>query len=181
MKAILHKGLLAVAAGAMLVSSAVMAQQGPPRGGPPGGPGAGMAMGGQLDRAGTIQRFGLADAALKLSDAQKKQVDTAADAYVAEMKAVNEKYPMAAGSPPGQEGMDARNKARENLTAAVHKALDAEQRKTWDAAQAARRGPGMGGGMGGPGGPGGPGGMGPGGPRPQGGPGGAGGARPQGQ
>lgn len=177
MKGYMRKGLLAAAAGAMLFSSAVMAQQGPPRGGPPGVPGGGMAMGGQLDRAGTIQRFGLADAALKLTDAQKAQIDKAADAYVAEMKTVNEKYPMAAGSPPDQQGMDARNKARENLTAAVHKVLNDEQKKTWDAAQASRRGPGMGG----PGGPGGPGGMGPGGPRPQGGPGGPGGPRPQGQ
>jgi hypothetical protein len=117
------------------------------------------------DRANTIQRFGLGDPALKLTDAQKAEIDKAADAYVAEMKTANEKYPMAQGAMPSEEAMGARNKARENLTAAVNKVLNADQKKTWEASQAARRGGpgGPGGGFGGP-----PGGGPPGGGRPPG-------------
>ena len=107
---------------------------------------------------------------------QKLELDKAADAYVTETNAANAKFPMTPGSPPSAEATAARNKARDNLNAAVGKVLNADQKKTWDAAQAARRPPG--GGMGGPGGGmGGPpgGGMGPGGA------GGPGGARPPGQ
>ena len=163
------KGLLvATAASAMTMMAAnVMAQA--PQGGAPRGPGGGMGGGmgmggGQLDRAGVIQRFGLGDEALKLTAAQKGELDKAADAYVAEMKTVNEKYPMTQGQPPGQDAMQARMKARDNLNAAVGKVLNAEQKKTWDARP--QGGPGgmggPGGGMGGrpPGGPGGPGGFG---------------------
>lgn len=180
--------LVAAAAGAMMTMAAgAMAQApggGPPRGGPgAGGPGMGMGMGGQLDRAGVIQRFGLGDEALKLTAAQKTEIDKAADGYVAAMTQVNQKYPMTQGSPPSQEATAARTKARDDFNAAVGKILNADQKKTWDAAQASRRG-GPGGGMGGPGGGmGGPGGGmgGPGGG--MGGPpgGGPGGARPPGQ
>lgn len=171
--------LLAAAAGAMMTMTAgAMAQApgggagGPPRGGPGmGGPG----MGGQLDRAGAIQRFGLGDEALKLTAAQKAELDKAADAYVAAMTAVNAKYPRTQGTPPSAEATAARAKPTEDMNAAVAKVLTAEQKKTWDAAQAARPRGGMGGpggGMGGPGGGmGGPPGGGPGGP--------PGGARPQ--
>jgi hypothetical protein len=164
--------LLTAAVGAMMTMAAgAMAQApggGPPRGGPgAGGPGMGGGMPAN-DRAGTIQRFGLNDPALKLTAAQTAEIDKAADAYVAEVA----KVPAGAGGPPSQEAMAARTKARDNLTAAVNKVLNADQKKTWEAAQAAqaqRRG-GMGGapggGMGGPGGP------------PAGGP---GGARPPGQ
>lgn len=162
MKSNLKTLLLAAAAGAMMTMAAgAMAQApaggpgaGPPRGGPGmGGPG----MGGPVDRASTIQRNGLADPALNLTAAQKAEIDKAADAYVAEVA----KLPaMTPGAPPSADAMAARTKARDNLTAAVGKILTAEQKKTWDAAQAARRGGpggGMGGGMGGPpgGGPGG--------------------------
>ena len=87
------------------------------------------------------------------------------DAYVAEMKTANEKYPMTQGAMPSEEAMGARNKARDNLTAAVNKVLDADQKKAWEASQAARRGGpgGPGGGFGGP-----PGGGPPGGGRPPG-------------
>jgi hypothetical protein len=165
MKSNLKTLLLAAAAGAMMTMAAgAMAQApagGPGAGPPRGGPG----MGGPVDRASTIQRNGLADPALNLTAAQKAEIDKAADAYVAEVA----KLPaMTPGAPPSAEAMAARTKARENLTAAVGKILNADQKKTWDAAQAAqaaRRG-GQGGGMGGPGGP------------PAGGP---GGARPPGQ
>lgn len=172
--------LVAAATGAMMTMAAgAMAQApggGPGAGGPGMGMGMGMGMGGQLDRAGVIQRFGLGDEALKLTAAQKTEIDKAADGYVAAMTQVNQKYPMTPGSPPSQEATAARTKARDDFNAAVGKILNADQKKTWDASQAARRG-GPGGGMGGPGGGmGGPG-AGRGGP-PGGGP---GGARPPGQ
>lgn len=183
MKRMMKGGLLAAATGVMLMVSGMASAQAPgggPGAGPPrGGMGMGMGMG-TPDRAGTIQRQGLNDPALKLTDAQKAEIDKIADAYVKEITAVNEKYPMTPGSPPSQEAMSARQKANENLTAAVGKVLNADQRKTWEAAQASRRGGpgGPGGGRGGPGGPGGFGGPGgPGGP----GPGGPGAGRPPGQ
>jgi len=161
--------LLTAAVGAMMTMAAgAMAQApggGPPRGGPgAGGPGMGGGMGMPAnDRAGTIQRFGLNDPALKLTAAQTAEIDKAADAYVAEVA----KVPAGAGGPPSQEAMAARTKARDNLTAAVNKVLNADQKKTWEAAQAAqaqRRGGmgGPGGGMGGPPGGGPPGGRPPG-------------------
>jgi translation initiation factor IF-2 len=171
--------LLAAAAGAMMTMTAgAMAQApggGPGAGGPPRGPGmGGPGMGGQLDRAGAIQQFGLGDAALNLTAAQKAELDKAADAYVTAMTAVNAKFPRTQGTPPSPEATAARAKPREDMNAAVAKVLTAEQKKTWDAAQAARPRGGPGGGMGGPGGGmGGPPGGGPGGP--------PGGARPPGQ
>lgn len=171
--------LLAAAAGAMLTMAAGAMAQAPgggPGAGPPRGPGGGPGMGGGFgpptDRAGVLQRNGLDNAALNLTAAQKAEIDKAADAYLAEMQ----KVPAAApGGPPSPEVQAARTKARDNLMAAVNKVLNDEQKKTLEAAQAARRGGpgGPGGGMRGPGGPGG----GMGGP-PGGGP---GGARPPGQ
>jgi hypothetical protein len=180
--------LLAAAAGAMMTMTAgAMAQApggGPGAGGPPrGGPGAGA----PLDRAGAIQQFGLGDAALNLTAAQKAELDKAADAYVTAMTAVNAQFPRAAGAPPSAEATAARAKPREDMNAAVAKVLTADQKKTWDAAQAARPRGGAGGFGGGPPGggaggpPGGRPGGAPGGP-PGGGPGGPpGGARPPGQ
>lgn len=149
----------AVVIGILALASASAIAQAPPPGG--GGGGFRGGFGGPVDRASTIQRFNLADAALKLTDAQKAEIDKVADAYVKEITEVNAKYPMAQGSPPSPDAQAARQKARDTLTAAVSKVLNAEQRTTWEAAQAASRG-GRGGGFGGPGG-GGPGG-GPGGP-----------------
>lgn len=165
----MRRMLLAVTAGALLTMAAgAMAQApgggapgaGPPRGGPGG-------FGPPTDRAGVIQRNGLGDPALKLTDAQKAEIDKAADAYLAEVQ----KIPAAApGGPPSPEVMAARNTARDNLMAAVNKVLNDEQKKTLEAAQAARRGGGGGFGAGGPGGARGPG---PGGPPAGGPPGGA--------
>jgi hypothetical protein len=162
MKRNLKTLLLAATAGAMMTMAAgAMAQApagGPGAGPPGGGPGRG-GFGGPVDRASTIQRFGLGDASLKLTDAQKGEIDKAADAYVAAMG----KVPAAApGGPPSPEVQAARTKARDDFTAAVNKVLNDEQRKTFEAAQASRRG-GPGGGMGGP-----PGGGAPGGGRPPG-------------
>lgn len=159
----LKRMLVAVAAGAMTMMAAnVMAQA--PAGGPPRGPGGGMGMGmgAPADVPTTIERQGLNDPALKITAAQKAEIEKVTAAFVEEQKKINEKYPMAQGSPPSQEGMTARQTARTNYTAAVGKILNDEQRKTWEAAQAARRGGmgGPGGGMGGPGGGRGPGGAG---------------------
>lgn len=158
----MRKVLLAATAGALLTMAAGALAQAPgggaPGAGPPrGGPGGGF--GPPTDRAGVIQRNGLGDAALKLTDAQKAEIDKAADAYLAEVQ----KIPAAApGGPPSPEVTAARTKARDDLMAAVNKVLNDEQKKTLEAAQAARRGGGggFGGGArgpgGGPGGPGGP-------------------------
>jgi Spy/CpxP family protein refolding chaperone len=135
---------MAVIAGVLALATVnVMAQA------PAGGPGRGMGMGmGAADRPTTIERNGLNDPALKLSDAQKAQIDKIVDGYVAEQKTLREKYPMAQGSPPSQEAMTAMRSARENLNTAVGKVLDDKQRATWQAAQAARRPLGGGGGPG---------------------------------
>jgi hypothetical protein len=130
---------MVVVAGVLALAAVnVMAQM------PAGGRGMGM---GAADRPTTIERLGLNDAALKLSDAQKKQIDTIVDGYVAEQKTLREKYPMAQGSPPSQDAMTAMRSSRENLNTAVGKVLNDTQRTTWQAAQAARRpmgGPGAG-------------------------------------
>jgi Spy/CpxP family protein refolding chaperone len=135
-----RKILAATAASAVVMVSATAFAQAPPGGGmrPP------------MDKAGMIQRMGLDDPALKLSDAQKGQIDKIMDGYVAEQATLREKFPMTQGSPPSQEAMTAMRGARDNLNAAVGKVLNDSQRATWEATMAARRPPG------GPGGPGGP-------------------------
>jgi len=144
-----RKILAATVASTMILVTAAAIAQAPPGGGPPPGMG-GMGMGmGPADRPTTIQRLGLDDPALKLSDAQKAQVDKLVDGYIAEQAKMREKYPMTQGSPPSQEMMGAMRASRESLNAAVGKVLNDSQRATWEAAMAARRPPGMGG----PGGP----------------------------
>ena len=133
-----RKILAATAASAVVMVSATAFAQAPPGGGmrPP------------MDRAGMTQRLGLDDPALKLSDAQKGQIDKLMDGYIAEQATLREKYPMTQGSPPSQEMMTAMRSSRENLNTAVGKVLNDSQRATWEATMAARRPPG-----GGPGGP----------------------------
>jgi len=101
-----------------------------------------------MDKPTMISRLGLDDAALKLSDAQKGQIDKLVDGYIAEQATLREKYPMTQGSPPSQDMMNAMRSSRENLNTAVGKVLNDSQRATWEAGMAARRPPG-----GGPGGP----------------------------
>jgi Spy/CpxP family protein refolding chaperone len=146
----LNRILATATATALLALAAAPAiAQGPPGGGPP--PGMGMrGMGGPVDRAGMIQRLALDDPALKLSAAQKAQVDKLVDGYIAEQAQLREKYPMTQGTPPSQEMMTAMRGSRDNLNTAVGKVLDDSQRATWEAAMAARRPPGMGGPPGGP-------------------------------
>lgn len=147
-----RKILAATAATAVALVAAPAIAQGPPG----GGMGGGMGMMGPVDRPTMIQRMALDDPALKLSDAQKAQVDKLVDGYIAEQGQLRTKYPMTPGTPMSQEGMAAMRASRENLNTAVGKVLDDSQRATWQAAMAARRPPGMGPGgpgMGGPGGP----------------------------
>jgi Spy/CpxP family protein refolding chaperone len=132
---------MVVVAGVLALAAVnVMAQM------PGGGRGMGM---GAADRPTTIERLGLNDASLKLSDAQKAQIDKIVDGYVAEQKTLREKYPMTPGSPPSQDAMTAMRSSRDNLNTAVGKVLDDTQRASWQAAQAARRPPGGGPGGGG--------------------------------
>jgi len=155
------KGMLVVAAASAMAmfSMSTLAQApggGPPGGGPPGGGPPRMGGGGpggggmQMTRETTEQRMGLTNPELKLSDAQKTQIDKLVDGYVDGMTKM-----MAGG---GQMDMQAMQKSRQDLNAAVGKVLNDDQRKLFEASQQ-RRGPGGGG----PGG-GGPGGGGPGGP-----------------
>jgi Spy/CpxP family protein refolding chaperone len=102
-----------------------------------------------------IQRFGLGTPELKLTDAQKGQIDKLADNYLAEMAKLP---PMQQGQPPDQAALQARRVPQEKLIAEVGKVLTPDQKKTFDAQQAERqqrRGGGGPGGFGG-GGPGGP-------------------------
>jgi hypothetical protein len=151
------KGMLVVAAaGALAIASAgafAQAPAGGPGGGPPRGPGGGGGFAAPTDRAGVIQRFGLNAPDLKLTDAQKAQIDKLADAFLEEQKKLP---PMQPGAQMTPEAMQARQAPRQNLVTAVGKVLNDEQRKTFEAAQNQRRpmgGPGGGGPGGGPGGP----------------------------
>ena len=136
------KILTATAASAVVLVSATALAQAPGGGPPPGG-----GMRAPMDRPATISRMALDDPALKLTDAQKGQIDKIVDGYIAEQATLREKYPMTQGSPPSQEAMTAMRGARENLNTAVGKVLNDSQRATWEASMAARRPPG------GPGGP----------------------------
>jgi Spy/CpxP family protein refolding chaperone len=99
-----------------------------------------------------MARFGLNAPELKLTDAQKAQIEKIANTYLEEQK----KLPaMTPGAPPSPEAQAARTAVRTNFTTAVGKVLTPDQNKIFEAAQQ-RRGPG-----GGPGGPGGPPGGGP--------------------
>jgi hypothetical protein len=159
------KGMLvAAAAGAMAIASVGAFAQAP-AGGPPGGggmrPGGGGGFAQPTDRAGVIQRYNLNAAELKLSDAQKAQIDKLADAFLEEQKKLP---PMQQGAQMTPEAMQARQAPRQNLVTAVGKVLNDEQRKVFEASQQ-RRGPPGGGGPGGPPGGGPPGGGPPGGGR----------------
>ena len=160
-------GMAAILASLALASTTAFAQA-PGGGAPGGGAPRGGGFGGPATKETVIQRNGLGDAALKLTDAQKAAIDKLAEKNAADSTALQAKYPPAQGGAPNPEAQAARTKLREDFTAEVNKVLNDEQKKTW----AARPQGGPGGGMGGPpgGGAGGP-------PR---GPGGAGGPPPGG-
>ncbi|MEO8308329.1 MAG: hypothetical protein ABI616_09860 [Pseudomonadota bacterium] len=134
------KMLAAAAVSAVVMVSGTAFAQAPAGGG----------MRGPVDSAGMMQRMGLDDPTLKLTDAQKGQIGKIMDGYIADQSKMREKYPTAQGSPPSQEAMAAMRSAREGLNTAVGKVLNDSQRSTWEAAMAARRPPGGGGGPGGP-------------------------------
>jgi len=95
------------------------------------------------DAAGVMAQFGLNAPELKVTDAQKASIEKLANAYLEEQKKT-------AG---GDAGRSAEARRREPLarplrtkfTDEVGKVLTPDQKKTFDAAQAARRGPGGGG------------------------------------
>lgn len=133
--------LVAVAAGAMMLVAVDGVAQAPPGGGPPRG----MGMGPPMDKAGMMQRMALDDAALNLTADQKGKIDKIMDAYMADQAKM--RASMQAGGPPGPDAMGAMRASREKLNADIGAVLNDGQKKTWEAAMAARRPPG------GPGGP----------------------------
>lgn len=138
--------LVAVAAGTMMSMAMGVVAQAPPAGGPPRG---GMGMGGPVDKAGMMQRMALDDAALNLTADQKGKIDKILDGYIADQAKM--RAGMQPGSPPSQEAMGAMRTAREKLNADIGAVMNDGQKKTWEAAMAARRPAGPpGGGMGGP-------------------------------
>ncbi len=136
--------LVAVAASAMTMMALDVVAQAPPG----GGPGRGMGMGGPVDKAGMTQRLALDADGLNLTADQKAKIDKILDAYIADQAKMRAQ--MQPGSPPSQEVMGAMRTSREKLNADVGAVLNDGQKKTWEAAMAARRP------AGGPGGPGGP-------------------------
>lgn len=138
--------LVAVAAGAVTLMAMDVVAQAPPAGGPPRG----MGMGGPpMDKAGMMQRMALDDAALNLTADQKGKIDKILDAYMADQAKM--RASMQGGAPPSQEAMGAMRASREKLNADIGAVMNDGQRKTWEAAMAARRPAGPpGGGMGGP-------------------------------
>jgi hypothetical protein len=139
--------LVAVTTGAMMMVAVEGMTQAPPGGGPPRG--MGMGMGGPMDRAGMTQRMALDDPALNLTADQKGRIDKILDAYIADQGKMRAQ--MQPGSPPSQEMMGAMRAGREKLNTDIGAVLNAGQKKTWEAAMAARRpAGGPGGGMGGP-------------------------------
>jgi hypothetical protein len=137
--------LVAAAAGAMMMAVDGVAQA-PPGGGMPRG----MGMGGPpMDKAGMSQRLALDADGLNLSADQKGKIDKILDAYMADQAKM--RASMQAGAPPSQEAMGAMRTSREKLNADIGAVLNDGQKKTWEAAQAARRPAGPpGGGAGGP-------------------------------
>lgn len=137
--------LVAGAAGAMLLMAVDGAAQAPPGGGPPRG----MGMGGPMDKAGMMQRLALDAEGLNLSSDQKGRIDKLLDGFIAEQGKM--RASMQSGTPPGPEMMGAMRGMREKLNTDIGAVLNDGQKKTWEAAMAARRANGPpGGGMGGP-------------------------------
>jgi Spy/CpxP family protein refolding chaperone len=136
--------LVAVAASAMTMMALDVVAQAPPG----GGPGRGMGMGGPVDKASMTQRLALDADGLNLTADQKGKIDKILDAYIADQNKMRAQ--MQPGSPPSQEAMGAMRASREKLNADVGAVLNDAQKKTWEAAMAARRPAGPPGGPGGP-------------------------------
>lgn len=137
-------GLASVVGTMMLTSSKAIAQSHPGQliTDPPRGL--------ELDRAGTIQRFGLGDPALELSDAQKSQIDRAAATLAAEsaeilLKSSVLQEPRRPDRPTlttlDRAGMEALNQARIRFTDAVKNILNQDQKRTWESKRNGRQSP----------------------------------------
>lgn len=135
--------LVAVAASAMTMMAMNVVAQAPPGGGPGRG-----GFGGPVDKAGMTQRLALDADGLNLSADQKGKIDKILDAYVADQAKM--RAGMQPGSPPNPDAMAAARASREKLNADVGAVLNDAQKKTWEAAMAARRPAGGPGGAGGP-------------------------------
>lgn len=94
--------------------------------------------GGVPDRLLTIDSQGLNSPALRLSRAQRAQIDKVIDAYLNELGRLNERYPTTQHGQPSQEAAAARITAQNDLTAALGKVLTDDQRNTWESVRAAR-------------------------------------------
>ena len=141
--------MVAAAAGSLMMVAMNVVAQAPPGGGPGGRPPGGMGMGmGQMDKAGMTQRMALDDAALNLTADQKGKIDKILDGYIADQAKM--RASMQPGSPPSQDAMGAMRTSREKLNADIGAVMNDGQKKTWEAAMAARRPAGPPGGMGGP-------------------------------
>lgn len=125
---------------AMLVVSAssitVMAAAQETRGTSAAGPVATPAAAG--DRTFVIQQFGLNNPALRLTTSQRAEIDKIVTAYVAERAVLNKNYPVRTDERPSEASIQARQAASLKLAAALGGVMDTEQRRTWEAARAAR-------------------------------------------
>lgn len=152
-------GMTAILASLALASVTAFAQApggGPPGGaprGPGGGGGGGFGGGGPATAEQVMQRQGLTSADLKLTDAQKTQLEALAKKMAEDQTALQAKYPAAPGGAPNAEATAARTKLREDFAAAVNKVLTPDQQKTWAARPQGGPGGGGGGFGGGAGGP----------------------------
>jgi len=133
--------LVAVAASAMTMMALNAVAQAPPGGGPGRG-------GAPMDKAAMSQRLGLDAEGLNLTADQKGKIDKILDAYMADQTKMRAQ--MQPGSPPSPEVMGAMRTAREKLNTDIGAVLNDGQKKTWEAAMAARPARGPGGGPGGP-------------------------------
>ena len=134
--------LAAVAAGAMTMMAMNVVAQAPPGGGPGRG-----GFGGPVDKPALTQRLALDADGLNLTADQKGKIDKILDGYIADQAKM--RAGMQPGSPPSQDAMGAMRASRDKLNADVGAVLNDAQKKTWEAAMAARRpqgGPGGGGG-----------------------------------
>jgi len=129
----------AMSAGAVLMLAAgAMAQTPSPA---PSAPrtGNGLDRIGVIDRPLILKQVGLDEQAVGLTSEQKSQVDQIVDTFLAEDKALHEKYPVTPGVAPTPEALAARLAARKKMSNALRKVLTADQRKAWQAALATRQ------------------------------------------
>ncbi len=91
-----------------------------------------------VDRSTTYESQGLNNPDLRLSPAQKAEIDKLVNDYVGERRRLLEKFPVVPQQMPTAEAIIARQAAHVAFTTALGKVMDAEQHKIWKSAQAAR-------------------------------------------